>query len=106
MGVLTHHLNMLESQGYIKSAQDGPYRRFFLVDTKVDTGLLLSGSQESILQQIKTNPGISQSSIASNLNMTKKTVYYNVGQLQDAGLVFVDKDGRETECFYTGEEDT
>jgi hypothetical protein len=34
--------------------------------------------------------------------MTKKTVYYNVGQLKDAGLVNVDKDGRESECYIAG----
>jgi predicted transcriptional regulator len=104
MGVLTHHLNMLESQDYIKSTQDGSYRRFFPKDTKIDTQLLLTEPQQMILQAIKDNPGISQSKIANNLNMTKKTVYYNVHQLRDAGVVYVDKDGRESECFYTGED--
>jgi predicted transcriptional regulator len=103
MGVQTHHLNMLERQGYIKSLQDGPYRRFYPKDMKVDTDLLLTDPQQAILDAIKINPGISQSKIASDLQMTKKTVYYNVSQLKDAGLVFIDKDGRETECFYAGE---
>jgi len=103
MGVLTHHLNMLERQGFIKSLQDGSYRRFYTQDTKIDTNLLLTDPQQQILDTIKYNPGISQTQLAENLNMTKKTVYYNVSQLRDAGLVFVDKTGRESECFYAGE---
>jgi predicted transcriptional regulator len=102
-GVLTHHLNMLERQQYIKSLQDGANRRFYTKDMKIDTKLLLSPAQENILQAIKNNPGISQSDIASKLQMTKKTVYYNVKNLRDAGLVFIDTDGRDTECFYAGE---
>jgi predicted transcriptional regulator len=85
MGVLTHHLNMLERQGYIKSMQDGNFRRFYSKDQTVDTQLLLTQPQESILNAIKSNPGISQSKLASELNMTKKTVYYNVNQLKDSG---------------------
>jgi predicted transcriptional regulator len=103
MGVLTHHLNMLERQGYIKSMQDGNFRRFYSKDQTVDTQLLLTQPQESILNAIKSNPGISQSKLASELNMTKKTVYYNVNQLKDSGLIHVDRSGRESECFIAGE---
>jgi predicted transcriptional regulator len=103
MGVLTHHLNMLERQGYIKSMQDGNFRRFYSKDQTVDTQLLLTQPQESILSAIKSNPGISQSKLASELNMTKKTVYYNVNQLKDSGLIHVDRSGRESECFIAGE---
>ncbi|UCH87952.1 MAG: winged helix-turn-helix transcriptional regulator [Thermoplasmata archaeon] len=103
MGVLSHHLNMLERQNFVKSMQDGTYRRFYPIGHKIDTRLLLTQPQETILDAIKSNPGISQSKLAEELNMTKKTVYYNVSQLRDSGLVFVDKDGRESECFYAGE---
>jgi DNA-binding MarR family transcriptional regulator len=103
MGVLTHHLNMLERQNYIKSMQDGNFRRFYSKDQTINTQLLLNQPQESILNAIKSNPGISQSKLATELNMTKKTVYYNVNQLKDSGLVYVDRAGRESECFYAGE---
>jgi predicted transcriptional regulator len=69
----------------------------------VATKLLLTEPQEAILQMIKHNPGISQSQIAANVGMSRKVVNYHIKILRDAGLIFVDTHGRETECFYAAE---
>jgi len=100
MGVLTHHLNMLEQQSFIKSFQDGMYRRFYPLNAKIETGLILSDVQEKILQTIKSKPGISQTGIASNLGLARKVVNYHIKILSDAGFVNVETLGRESKCYY------
>jgi DNA-binding MarR family transcriptional regulator len=100
MGVLTHHLNMLEQMEYIKSVQDGMYRRFYPKDASVDSGFILNDTQQRILHTIQGTPGISKAAIARNLNITKKAVYYNVKVLTEAGFIHEEQDGRESKCFY------
>ncbi len=102
MGTLTHHLNMLEQQRYIKSYQDGMYRRFYPIDAKIDTGLILTDIQKNILHTIQDNPGISQTGIAEKLGQTRKIVHYHIKLLADAGFVHVEAVGRKTNCFYQG----
>jgi DNA-binding transcriptional ArsR family regulator len=100
MGVLTHHLNMLEQERYIKSAQDGMYRRFYSFNAPVNSGLVLNDVQEKILQHIRDRPGISQADVARNLGYTRKVVYYHVKILSNAGFIHVETAGRESRCFY------
>jgi DNA-binding MarR family transcriptional regulator len=100
MGVLTHHLNMLEQEQYIKSLQDGMYRRFYPKNAPVNTGLVLTDVQKQILQLIRSTPGISQSAVARQLGYTKKVVYYHVKILANAGFIHVETAGRESQCFY------
>lgn len=100
MGVLTHHLNMLEHEQYIKSVQDGMYRRFYPKDAQVKSGLILSDIQERILRMIHSTPGISQSGVARNLGLARKVVNYHVKILTDAGFVHVEPSGRESRCYY------
>lgn len=100
MGVLTHHLNMLEQEKYIKSAQDGMYRRFYPFNASVNSGLVLNEVQQRILQYIRDRPGISQADLARNLGYTRKVVYYHVKILSNAGFIHVETAGRESRCFY------
>jgi DNA-binding MarR family transcriptional regulator len=100
MGVLTHHLNMLEQEKYVKSLQDGMYRRFYPINAPVQTGLVLTDVQKRILEAIKKTPGISQSALSRNLGYTKKVVYYHVKILSNAGFIHVEASGRESQCFY------
>ncbi len=100
MGVLSHHLNMLEQQKYIKSYQDGMYRRFYPVNVKQKHGVNLNDAQEQILRTVRSFPGISQSNIARFLNQNRKSVHYNIKRLSDEGLILVETAGRETRCYY------
>ncbi len=102
MGTLTHHLNMLETQRYIKSYQDGMYRRFYPIDHKIGTGLILTEIQHKILQAIHDSPGLSQVEIAGKVNQNRKIVHYHVKLLSDAGFVHVEQAGRESRCYYAG----
>lgn len=100
LGVLTHHLNMIEQEQYIKSLQDGMYRRFYPKNAVVKTGLILTDVQERILRTIQATPGISQSGIARNLKLTKTVVNYQVKILSNAGFVHMETVGRESQCYY------
>jgi DNA-binding MarR family transcriptional regulator len=100
MGVLTHHLNMLERQQYIKSLQDSMYRRFYPLHAPINKGLILSDVQERILEIIRKRPGISQAEIARNLNLAKKVVNYHIKILSDAGFVQMEIMGRVSKCYY------
>lgn len=99
MGVLSYHLNRLEKGQYIKSRQDGMYRRFFIKSTRTEMRFFLSGIQESILSVIKENQGISQSKIARKINVSRKVVNYHVNILDQAGLIYMESRGRESACF-------
>jgi DNA-binding MarR family transcriptional regulator len=100
MSVLTHHLNMLEQQQFIKSLQDSMYRRFYAINAPINKELILSNVQLKILKSIHDTPGISQSEIARNLGVARKVVNYHIRILSDANFINVEPSGRESQCFY------
>ena len=100
MGVLTHHLNMLEQQQYVKSVQDGMYRRFYPKGAQIKSGLILSEVQERILKAVHGTPGISQTAIANQVGLARKVVNYHMKILADAGFVHMETVGRESRCYY------
>ncbi len=102
MGVLTYHLNRLEKGEYLRSRQDGMYRRFFVAGRKTEVRFFLSDVQESIMTVIRENQGISQSGIADRINVSRKVVNYHIRILDQAGLVSVETRGRETACYAAG----
>ncbi len=99
MGVLTYHLNRLEKGEYLRSRQDGMYRRFFVTGRKTEVRFFLSDIQESILATIRENQGISQSKIAERISVSRKVVNYHVSILDQAGLIYMESQGRETACY-------
>jgi len=101
-GVLSHHLNMLEKNSYIRSLQDGKCRRFYLYDQKINYILTLTEVQQAILYLITQNPGVTQTQISSTMGRNKMVVNYHIRILKDIGLLFLDREGRETHCYLTG----
>jgi DNA-binding MarR family transcriptional regulator len=99
MGVLTYHINRLEKANYIKSRQDGMFRRFYTTGPKTEMRFFLSNIQESIINVIKDNKGISQTKIADKLGVSRKVVNYHINILDQAGLIFVETQGRESACY-------
>lgn len=101
-GTLSHHLNVLERGEFLRSCQDGMYRRFTLFDEKVPSKFRLSGIQERIVGVIKKHPGITQAGLSKLIGSSRIVVNYHVKILRDVDLVSVDREGRETHCFYRG----
>ncbi len=100
-GVLSHHLNVLEKNEYIRSLQDGKYRRFYLFDEKIEFKMALTAIQQKILFIVMEEPGISQSGLSNTMGRNSMVVNYHVRILRDVGLLSIEKEGRETHCFIT-----
>lgn len=96
-GTLTHHLYILEREGFVSSRVDGRYKRFY------PTGLALkrrppaktSMIQKAILKMIEQNPNISQKEIALSLETSKQVVNYHIKVLEKQGMISVDRNRSE-----------
>jgi predicted transcriptional regulator len=99
-GVGAYHLQVLEREGYIKSLRDGIYKRFYPTGVKVpEKRLHLSRLQRDILIEIQKHPGVTQKQISKLLDESKQVVNYHVKILENAGLIRLERIGRETACF-------
>jgi predicted transcriptional regulator len=99
-GVGAYHLKVLEREGFIKSMKDGIYKRFYPSNMRIpEKRLHLSRVQKDILDTIQKHPGVTQKQISKLLDESKQVVNYNVKVLETAGLIRVDRVGRETACF-------
>jgi predicted transcriptional regulator len=101
IGVLSHHLNILEKNQLVKSMQDGKFRRFYLYDEKIEFKLTLTSIQQTIIYIVKQDPGITQSGISEKMGKNKMVINYHIKILKDVGLLAVERNGRETNCFLT-----
>ncbi len=100
-GALSYHLNVLEKKEYVKSIQDGNYRRFFLYGASTDFKIALTSIQLRILSIVNERPGISQSKISESIGKNRMLINYHVKILRDADIISVEKSGRESLCFTT-----
>lgn len=110
-GVGAYHLNVLEREGYIKSLRDGIYKRFYPKSMRIpEKRLHLSRIQKDVLSEIQKHPGITQKQISKLLDESKQVINYNVKVLESAGLIRMERVGRESSCYagnirYVPEED-
>jgi predicted transcriptional regulator len=98
---MSYHLNVLEKGEFIKSIQDGNYRRFYLFGTKSDLKIALTTIQLRILSIVNERPGISQVKISESIGKNRMLVNYHIKILIDAGVLALEKSGRESHCFTT-----
>ena len=100
-GAMSYHLNVLEKGEFIKSIQDGNYRRFYLYGAKSDLRIVLTTVQLRILSVVDERPGISQSKISRTIGSNRMLVNYHIKILMDAGILSLEKSGRESQCYTT-----
>jgi predicted transcriptional regulator len=105
-GAMSYHLNVLEKGEFIKSIQDGNLRRFYLYGTKSDFKIALTSIQLRILSIVDERPGISQSKISELLGKNRMLVNYHIKILDDADLISMEKEGRVSKVFTTGNAET
>ena len=100
-GVLSHHLNVLESEEYIKSLQDANHRRFYLYGENTERKIMLTDIQLKILGVVSKSPGISQSNISKSIGRNRMIVNYHIKILRDVNMLLLEKSGRESMCYVT-----
>ena len=99
-GVMSYHLDRLERENFILSRMEGKFKRFYPPRWDHKPELRLTAIQETILEQIKKYPGISQSDITRKIGRNRKVVNYQVHQLADMDLIAIEKEGRESMCYF------
>jgi predicted transcriptional regulator len=89
-GVLAYHINVLEKNIYIKSVEDGKYRRFYARRVKVPK---LHTVEAIILIAVKNNPDLSIKQITEVLSIhpetkySKCTVSHKLKDLEEQGMI-------------------
>jgi predicted transcriptional regulator len=104
-GTATHHLMMLEKEGYIKSVSDGNLKRFYPAEMKIiEAPPRLEPVQKVILKAIQESEGLSQREIARALDLSYSTVNRHVTKLAKLGLVRLVKKGVTARCYLAEQE--
>jgi len=93
-GTLSHHLIKLEKEGLVRSKKIGIFRRFYPSSGEVPKDL-----EEKIMDVILDNPGISQSSVAKRLEITRQVANYHINLLKKRGHLIVRRAGRNSEIY-------
>jgi DNA-binding MarR family transcriptional regulator len=96
-GTLTHHLYILEREGFVTSRVDGRYKRFYPVGLKKEKRAKMSMIQKVLLKMIKQNPNMSQTEIAVTLETSKQVVNYHIKMLEKFGMIRIAKKGAKIE---------
>ena len=102
-GTLAHHINILENNNMITSHRSGRQRLFFpyggVLNNKLRTSLITNKTQKDIISIVKDNPGITQSMVSRNLNVSRQKVNYHVNCLANESIIKVEKQGRITRLY-------
>jgi DNA-binding MarR family transcriptional regulator len=98
-GTVTHHLRILEREGYIKSKKCGKFRRYYVIGTKASG---LNEIQDKIVEKVQQRPGISQSELGRELQLSRQLVNYHVKDLVEHRAIKAEKIGNKCCCFSNG----
>ena len=103
-GSLVYHLRVLEKASKIKSRPDGRFKRFYTLDTRipVPNGGVLSEVQKRIVDAVKDVPGVTQKEIAALLGVHQSSINYQIGRLEERGLIRSERKGRKVHYHYVG----
>ena len=96
-GTLTHHLYILEREGFVASRVDGRNKRFYPAGVAAERRTKASMIQKAILKMIRQSPSLTQTEIAEALGTSKQVVNYHIKSLKKVGLLSVAKNGSSLE---------
>jgi predicted transcriptional regulator len=95
-GTATHHLYILEREGFIKSRKTGKFRRFYNIDYRPSG---FNEIQDRILDKVRDHPGITQSGLARELNHSRQLINYHINDLVDNQAIKLEKHGNKANCY-------
>ena len=92
------YIGKLEKAGLIVSRKLGIYRRFY----PAVGGRSPREIEEEIKRLLMEHPGMSQSGIASALNVTRQVINYHINKLLKKGQVIIRRSGRSSKIYFRG----
>ena len=101
-GTLAHHINILENHDIITSHRSGRQRLFFPMGVNQEISrisLVTNETQRNIMNIVKDTPGITQSMISKQMNMSRQKINYHVNSLVDKAFLKIEKHGRITRLY-------
>lgn len=98
-GTLVHHLRILEMQEFVKGVRDGFRTRFYVRGPRITVTTYLTRTQQSILEAIQGNPGITQKELAGLLGLPRESIFYHTRKLEGVGRLRVAKEGKWRRYF-------
>jgi predicted transcriptional regulator len=100
-GNAVYHLQVLEKQGFVKSRNEGMYKRFYSKGTVLppDNSGPISEIHQRILSCIREAPGISQTEVASLLGLQQSTLGYQLRKLEKMGQIRRKRAGRRASYY-------
>jgi len=101
-GTLAHHINILENHDIITSHRSGRQRLFFPMGVNQEISrisLVTNETQRNIMDIVKNTPGITQSMISRQMNMSRQKINYHVNSLVDKAFLKIEKHGRITRLY-------
>ena len=104
-GVAAYHLEVLEREHFIRSMNDGRFKRFFSVDAKVPADFRMSPEQikERLISLVRQTPGIAQKEMIEELGIDRETVGYHLRELVKDERLSASKDGKYTTYHVRGQ---
>lgn len=98
-GTTVYHLRRLERNGFVNSEKRGRYRRFFpasgfLERQREVLSVLQNETTEDIARVILEEPGLNQSAICEELDISPSLANWHLNRLIDAELVDRERKGR------------
>lgn len=99
-GAASYHLAVLERQGFVRSSRK-TYRRFYFPTGEILPGnpLPLSELQSSILETVRTQPGIAVRELSRRIGKDHSSVGYNVRALAREGRLKLARVGVRLQCY-------
>jgi PKD repeat protein len=94
-GQAAYHLNVLEREGFIRSARDGKLKRFYSAHTQVpeDVGMSPEDTRDAIVSLVRGRPGISQLEVMEALGMDRASASYYLRELVKVNRLKAGKKG-------------
>ena len=98
VGVVTHHLNILERENYIKSVRDGRLKRFYSKYFKIpeDPRMTPEAIRKTLVDLVGQKPGISQLDIINEMGIERDTISYHLRNMVKDDLLEASKKGKYT----------
>ena len=87
----------------VSSHRSGRQRLFFPfggnINSTIRSSLITNRIQKDIIDIVKKNPGITQSMISQQLDMSRQKINYHVNNLSNNSVLRVEKQGRITRLY-------